>query len=66
MSPPEFLSRDIIRVFNIPTFNNKRELLSILRRPLEHYWESLILKCTDYNDIALMMNAKFRQWMNYD
>ena len=65
-TPPEFLNRDIISVFNIPTFNNKRELLSILRRPLEHYWESLILKCTDYNDIALMMNAKFRQWMNYD
>jgi len=61
-TPPNFLPKCMIDRLNIPVFSNKQELLSILRNPIEDYWESSILKCTDYNDIAMIIHNKFRKW----
>jgi len=61
-TPPGFLPKCMVERLNIPTFSKKEELISIIRNPLESYWNESSLKCTDYNEIARIINEKLNEW----
>jgi hypothetical protein len=60
-SPPNFLKKCITDRLNIPIFKNESELNTILKRPIENYWEYSNSKCTDYDNIAIMINEKIKK-----
>jgi hypothetical protein len=61
-TPPTFLKPVITDRLGIPIFTNEQELLSILRAPIEDYWKDSALKCTDYDEIALIVYNKLKEW----
>lgn len=58
-APSGFLNPEFIKKFKIPTFNNKEELLKIIRSPVDDHWNHCIDSMTDYSVIAKTI---YEQW----
>lgn len=65
LSPPNFLpKKSLVNYFNIPIFKNQTEFLMKIKEPInKSFWDNQINKCTDYNDIAKIIDSKFQKWI---
>ena len=57
---PGALNEELIQYFQLPTFNNCDELLGLVRSPVEPRWNDMIHRCTDFSDIARIIDVKCR------
>jgi hypothetical protein len=49
VTPEGFLHRDLVKLFQIPTFKSGEELRAILESPVEPRWDEMVNRCTDYS-----------------
>lgn len=61
VAPKGFLpERGLVDHFDIPTFETKDELLALVRSPVEARWNHMIDRCTDYADVARIIDDHFK------
>lgn len=66
-TPPSFLHGSYLADhFRLPEFANQKELLSLVKSPIDARWGKMIDKCTDYSTIAKTMDCDFRRWKRED
>jgi hypothetical protein len=61
LTPPQFVKKDIIDYFELPTFTDKNSFLNILDEPInESLWKGKINKCNDYSLIAKEIDERIK------
>jgi hypothetical protein len=59
LTPPGFLVPELMERFDLPTFSNQAELLSLIAEVPSYRWNQSINKCTNYQDIAMLIDWRF-------
>lgn len=63
ITPNDFIPKCVIDDLCLPTFSSKEELLAILENSPDKDWNKRINLCTDYKEIAYLMNLYFKKWI---
>jgi hypothetical protein len=63
ITPKQFVPKCVIDDLCLPTFSNKEELFQILEKRPNDDWNKRINLCTDYKEIAYLMNLYFKKWI---
>jgi len=65
LTPPDFIPRSNINLFQIPIFTSQEELLKEINRPInQNILNEKIKLCTPMNEVVTIMANYFNKWIN--
>lgn len=65
IAPPNCIHPSLIVRFDIPIFRNREELLALVCSPVEPKWNKMIDRCTDYSEIARIVDDKCQEMKKF-
>jgi hypothetical protein len=64
LTPPNFIPKESIRNFKIPTFSNQTQLIDVLNKPIDKQLLNYrIEQCTPMDEVAGIMLSYFNKWI---
>jgi hypothetical protein len=63
LCPPKFIPSTLVDMFELPIFKNKQEFINIVTKPLEPVWSTKYQHCISYDEVAVIMDSAFQEWL---